>query len=89
MWRDTSSLITERKHIRRELVLLQKKQVALERKQAEIARKSETTAGDPNTLAQLKIATGQLLEAKQMNHRLILQKSKRLEGIEKSIALHK
>ncbi len=89
MWRDARALIAERKHIKRELALLYKRQLTLERKQFEIARKADATADDTEALSELKIATNQMAEAHQMNDRLIAHKAKRLKGVEKTIAILK
>jgi hypothetical protein len=87
MRRDTDALIAERDSINNELAQLKKTQVTLENEQAEITRKVESSAGDKETSAQLKIATEQVAEAKRQNDRLIAQTAKRLTEIEKIIIM--
>jgi hypothetical protein len=84
---DTDAFIAERDRIKSELVELNERQVSLEKERAEITQKAETTTGDTATLAQLKIETEQVAEAKRQNDWLINQTTKRLTEVERSITM--
>jgi hypothetical protein len=86
---DADAFIAERDRIESELVELDERQVSLEKERAEITRKAETTTGDTESLAQLKIETEQVAEAQRQNDRLIDQKTKRLTEVERTIAMLK
>jgi hypothetical protein len=66
---------------------LSEKRETLEQERAEIIRRTEAAAGDTETLAQLKIETEWVTEAKRENDRLIAQTTKRLGELEETIAM--
>lgn len=82
-----SALTGERDRIVSEYRKLEGRLETLDNELAEMARKTEAAAGDMETLAQLKIETEQLAEAKHMIDRQIVQTKKRLTVIEKVIAM--
>ena len=71
----------------REFRRLEGRQETLEKERAEIIRKTEAAASDTETLAQLKIETEQVAEAKRKNDQMIAQTTKRLEELEQTIAM--
>ena len=87
MREDTDAYTAECNRIKSELVKLDEKQVNLEKERTEIAKKAEEVTGDTETLAQLKIETEQVAEAKRQNDRLIKQTEKRLMEVEKVISM--
>jgi hypothetical protein len=86
---DSDGFVVERDRIKNELVELNKRRASLDEEQADIARKAETTTGDTATMAQLKIETEQVAEAKSQNDRLIDQATKRLKEVENTIFMQK
>ncbi len=68
---------------------LGEKRETLEQERAEILRRTEAAAGDTETLAQLKIETEWVAEAKRENDRLIAQTTKRLGELEETIAMQR
>ncbi len=86
---DADTLIAERDRIESELTKLEKRQADLEKERAEITLKSETATGNTETLAQLKIETEQVAEAKRQNDRLIDQTTKRYKELESTILMLK
>jgi uncharacterized protein (DUF3084 family) len=84
---DIDALTAERDRIESELARLDERQATLEKERAEITRKTEAAAGDTETLAQLKIETEQMVEAKHTNDRLIAQTKKRLAEVEEIIGM--
>ncbi len=87
--RDVDALTGECDRIESELRRLEGRQETLEKEQAEIIQKTETAAGDIEILAQLKIETNQVVEAKRMNDRLLAQTKKKLVDLEKIIAMQR
>jgi hypothetical protein len=86
---DTDTLTALVSSTESEFRRLEERGETLERERAEIVRKTEAAAGDAATLAQLKIETEQMAEAKRENDRLIAQATKRIEELEYTIAMQR
>ena len=84
---DTNTLIAERDRIEKELAPLDEEKVKLEKEHAELAGKAEANAGDTEILAQIKIRTEQVIEAKRKNERLIAEVTERLKEVEENILM--
>lgn len=70
-----------------ELRRLEGRQETLEKEHVDIIRRTEAAVGDAETLAQLKIETEWVAEAKRENDRLIAQTTKQLGELEETIAM--
>ncbi len=68
---------------------LEETQETLDKERAEIIRKTEAAAGDSDTLAQLKIETEQVAEAKRKNDHLMAEATKQLDQLEETIAMQR
>ncbi len=86
---DIDALMAERDRIGSEVRRLDGRQETLENERAEMVRKTEAAEGDMETLAQLKIETDQLAEAKRMNDRLVAQATTRLVEVENMIEMQR
>ncbi len=86
---DVDALTGECDRIESEFRRLEGRQETLEKEQAEIIQKTEAAAGDIEILAQLKIETNQVAEAKRMNDRLLVQTKMKLVDLEKIIAMQR
>jgi hypothetical protein len=86
---DIGTLTTVLARAETELRRFEERGKTLERECDQIVRKTEAAAGDAETLAQLKIETEQVAEAKRENDRLIAEATKRIEEFEYTIEMQR
>lgn len=84
---DVDALNGERDRMASEFRKLEQKWESLENDRTELIQKTKAAAGNLEALAQLKIETEQVAEAKRMVDRQIAQTKKRLKEVEKIIAM--
>ena len=84
---DVDALNGERDRMASEFRKLEQKWESLENDRTELNQKTKAAAGNLEALAQLKIETEQVAEAKRMVDRQIAQTKKRLKEVEKIIAM--
>jgi hypothetical protein len=86
---DVEALMAVLSRTESEFHRLEGRREALDKERAEIIRKTEAAAGDTETLAQLKIETDQVAEAKRENDWLIARTKKQLDTLEETIAMQR